>query len=114
MEFVFGTRFASCTRGTIGAYARIVSCIAINLPSDIDVWKNHSFLNDLDRILSPSYDVSDGNLSRLFYLLYFLTNMVDDVVRARLRTMGIQEHFFRLELDTGSESYCFSRALSFH
>ncbi|KIJ56356.1 hypothetical protein M422DRAFT_219501 [Sphaerobolus stellatus SS14] len=43
------------------------------------------FLNDLDRILSLSYDVSD-----------------DDVVRARLRTMGVQEHNFRLEFDSSS------------
>ena len=38
-----------------------------------------SFLNDLDRIATRDYVVSD-----------------DDIVRARLRTVGIQEH--RLEV----------------
>lgn len=34
-----------------------------------------SFLNDIDRIASRDYEPSD-----------------DDVVRARLRTLGVQEH----------------------
>lgn len=36
---------------------------------------SHSFLNDLDRIASWEYSVTD-----------------DDIVRARLRTVGIQEY----------------------
>ena len=36
---------------------------------------SHSFLNDLDRIASWDYSVTD-----------------DDIVRARLRTVGIQEY----------------------
>ena len=43
---------------------------------DIDT----SFLNDLDRIATQNYTPSD-----------------DDVVRARLRTVGVQEHQFIFE-----------------
>lgn len=39
-----------------------------------------SFLNDVDRIATKSYKPSD-----------------DDVVRARLRTLGVQEHHFTFE-----------------
>lgn len=39
-----------------------------------------SFLNDIERIASSDYEPSD-----------------DDVVRARLRTVGIQEHKFVVE-----------------
>lgn len=46
------------------------------------------FLPDVERIASPGYEPSD-----------------DDVIRARLRTMGVQEHRFTFErgLDTGRE-----------
>ena len=43
----------------------------------------HSFLNDLERIASRDYVVSDN-----------------DIVRARLRTVGIQEH--RLKFPSSS------------
>lgn len=46
----------------------LVSVIASNLVS---------FLNDVDRVVARDYEPSD-----------------DDVVRARLRTMGIQEYSF--------------------
>lgn len=39
-----------------------------------------SFLNDLDRIIQPDYQPSDS-----------------DIVRARLRTTGVQEHHFQLD-----------------
>lgn len=41
---------------------------------------NNSFLNDLDRILHPDYQPSDS-----------------DIVRARLRTTGVQEYHFTLD-----------------
>ena len=40
----------------------------------------HSFLNDVKRVAARDYQPSD-----------------DDVVRARLRTMGVQEHRFIFE-----------------
>ena len=40
----------------------------------------HSFLNDIDRIATVNYTPSD-----------------DDVIRARLRTLGVQEHQFVFE-----------------
>ena len=40
----------------------------------------HSFLEDVDRIATKNYRPSD-----------------DDVVRARLRTLGVQEHRFVFE-----------------
>lgn len=39
-----------------------------------------SFLNDIERIASSGYEPSD-----------------DDIVRARLRTVGVQEHKFVIE-----------------
>jgi hypothetical protein len=45
-----------------------------------------SFLNDLDRIATRIYEPSD-----------------DDVVRARLRTLGVQEH--RIQFDNGGNSF---------
>lgn len=39
-----------------------------------------SFLNDIERIASSDYEPSD-----------------DDVIRARLRTVGVQEHNFIME-----------------
>ncbi|KAI6147830.1 guanine nucleotide binding protein, alpha subunit [Pisolithus tinctorius] len=44
------------------------------------------FLDDVDRIASPDYEPAD-----------------DDIVRARLRTVGVQEHRFNMELDRGRE-----------
>ena len=46
----------------------------------------HSFLNDIDRIATKNYRPSD-----------------DDVVRARLRTLGVQEHRFVFE--EGAHTY---------
>lgn len=44
------------------------------------------FLNDIDRIVSRDYEPSD-----------------DDVVRARLRSVGVQEHKFTVDADQGRE-----------
>lgn len=44
------------------------------------------FLDDVDRIASPDYEPAD-----------------DDIVRARLRTVGVQEHRFMMEADRGRE-----------
>ena len=52
-----------------------------------------SFLNDLERIAVKNYIPSD-----------------DDVIRARLRTLGVQE--YRFIFDHGLSSYCFSRPRS--
>jgi guanine nucleotide-binding protein alpha-1 subunit len=48
-----------------------------------------SFLDDLDRIATPTYEPSD-----------------DDVLRARLRTLGVQEHSLSLDqtVDEGPSS----------
>lgn len=58
----------------------------------------NSFLDDIDRILSPNYEPSDGILSFLTSFGFeFSTWVPDDIVRARLRTIGIQEHVFKFE-----------------
>ncbi|GLB42578.1 putative G protein alpha subunit [Lyophyllum shimeji] len=48
------------------------------------------FLNDIDRIADPNYVPSDA-----------------DIMRARVRTLGVEEHYFVIEkgLDVGSEVY---------
>lgn len=46
-----------------------------------------SFLNDVERVATTEYEPSD-----------------DDIVRARLRTMGVQEHRFLFERGTSSSS----------
>jgi hypothetical protein len=48
------------------------------------IYDLHSFLSQLGRIASRSYEPSD-----------------DDVIRARLRTLGVQEH--KLKIDGGTE-----------
>ena len=65
--------------------AFFVSPISSRLKVDLDpvplsLIPVHSFLNDVDRIAINSYKPSD-----------------DDVVRARLRTLGVQEHKFVFE-----------------
>jgi guanine nucleotide-binding protein subunit alpha len=52
-----------------------------------------SFLDDLDRIATHSYEPSD-----------------DDILRARLRTLGVQEH--RLHLDDANSDFVTKRAYS--
>lgn len=59
-------------------------------------------MNDLDRILSSGYEPSDGTRLLFLILLCVLYSqlMAEDVMRARLRTMGVQEHRFRFETGT--------------
>ena len=52
-------------------------------PDSVICLPTHSFLNDVDRIATKNYRPSD-----------------DDVVRARLRTLGVQEHHFVFEEGT--------------
>jgi len=75
----------------------------------VEVGFSCSFMNDLDRILVDGYVPSD---SKRFFPAWltlpgvgsdFFSGSVDDVVRARLRTMGIQEHKFVFE--TGEEAH---------
>ena len=56
------------------------------------VLDSFSFLNDAARIAMPNYERSD-----------------DDVVRARLRTLGVEEHRFTMESGAypGSEWYIY-------
>ena len=58
---------------------------------------HHSFLDDLDRIATHSYEPSD-----------------DDILRASLRTLGVREH--RLHVDDASSDFVTKRAyrLSLH
>ena len=58
-----------------------------------------SFLNDTARIATASYDPTDGKLLSLNKpLLTVLTRVTpDDIVRARLRTLGVEEHRFTME-----------------
>lgn len=44
-----------------------------------------SFLDDLDRVAARSYEPTD-----------------DDIVRARLRTLGVQEHKIRFDQGSGN------------
>ena len=58
--------------------ARIVSFVLHPLRPTRDRFS--SFLDDIDRITAPEYAPSD-----------------QDIVRARLRTTGVQEHHFKLD-----------------
>lgn len=53
-----------------------------------------SFLNDVDRIVARDYEPSD-----------------DDVVRARLRTMGVQEYHFSYTTNGTVRSDCLAPTL---
>ena len=67
-----------------------------------------SYLNDLERITSLKYVPTDGELDdKVFDFHNVLTNisyLVDDVLKARLKTVGACEYKFHLEATAGTES----------
>jgi hypothetical protein len=54
-----------------------------------------SFLNDIERIASRNYEPSD-----------------DDVIRARLRTLGVQEYKIQITPDNASQSILLGTSIS--
>ncbi|GJJ13078.1 hypothetical protein Clacol_007328 [Clathrus columnatus] len=60
------------------------------------------FLPHADRIASPAYEPSDGIIPAFVVVIKLIAH---DVIRARLRTMGVQEHRFTFErgIDAGRE-----------
>jgi hypothetical protein len=54
----------------------------------------NSFLNDIERIAARDYEPSDN-----------------DVIRARLRTLGVQEYSFWVEQGTSPVSFCLEQRL---
>ena len=54
-------------------------------------------MNKLETITDPAYVPTDG-LSCLYPLpCVRLTDCLDDILRARIKTMGVSEHRFRLK-----------------
>lgn len=67
-----------CCTGEGRGWRRPLDCEFSYLVVGLELSKPHvSFLNDVDRIARRNYEPTD-----------------DDVLRARLRTTGVQEHWF--------------------
>lgn len=69
-----------------------------------------SYLNDLERMTSLKYVPTDGEYddkvldSHKPSHGYFISHPIDDVLKARLKTVGVCEYKFHLEASAGSES----------
>ena len=67
----------------------------------------YSYLNDHERVTSLHYLPSDGNFSHSRFLFTLgpeidpLPSHTDDVLKARLKTVGVSEYKFQME--AGSE-----------
>lgn len=64
-----------------------------------------SFLDQADRIARLSYTPTTGCDSFVFWFL-LLIDYTEDILRARLRTLGVEEH--RLTMETGKLLWQFS------
>lgn len=65
-----------------------------------------SFLNDLERVTSTRYMPNDGNkyCATLVNQLSDISQWIDDVLKARLKTVGVSEYRFEMEAAAGRES----------
>lgn len=69
-----------------------------------------SYLNDLERMTSLKYVPTDGELNDKVWDShetshgYRISHSIDDVLKARLKTVGVCEYKFHLEASAGSES----------
>lgn len=65
-----------------------------------------SFLDNLGRIAVPDFAPTDG--THPFSFLHALSHcVIEDILRARLKTLGVTEHRFTIK---SSESYTLSNA----
>lgn len=66
-----------------------------------------SFLDDTSRITAPDYEPTDSQCCSVFIPRFIkrVWNCTADIVRARLRTMGVDEHWFVIE--EGSSAFSF-------
>ena len=53
-----------------------------------------SFLDNLERIAVPDYEPTDGTCTVRCFSLQFSFVSADDILRARLKTLGATEHRF--------------------
>jgi guanine nucleotide-binding protein subunit alpha len=65
---------------------------------------HRSFLNDLDRVTSLKYLPSDGTFQTTSTRNHVYDYNSDDVLKARLKTVGVTEHRFEMETAAGRES----------
>jgi hypothetical protein len=56
-----------------------------------------SFLNDTARVADPTYEPTDGQFCYAYPYYEFNNFSKADIVRARVRTYGVEEHKFILE-----------------
>lgn len=56
-----------------------------------------SFLDALDRVTSIHYSPTDGKLSGFWIALINRDLNKDDILRARLKTLGVSEHRFTMK-----------------
>jgi len=69
----------------------------------VDILIRGSFLNDTARITDPKYEPTNCALfCAAVPPLRLITHLIADIIRARVRTMGMEEHRFVLE----SGTYC--------
>lgn len=60
-----------------------------------------SFMDDLARIARTDYAPTDRMFFNSIRLISFLKKYLDDIIRARIRTMGIEEYRFGMENSNG-------------
>lgn len=64
-----------------------------------------SFLNDLERVTSLRYMPNDGmSYCLLESFILDLIRCADDVLKARLKTVGVCEYKFEMEVSAGRDS----------
>ena len=63
-----------------------------------------SFLNDLDRVTALDYTPNDGKYSSVYHEKELSLLLIDDVLRARLKTVGVSEYRCEMEAVAGRES----------
>jgi hypothetical protein len=69
-----------------------------------------SFLDSLDRVTSLKYVPSDGKSSRLVTEGSLMAT-IDDILRARLKTLGVSEHRFKFK---AGKATCYNISTSSH
>lgn len=62
-----------------------------------------SYLDDIDRVTSPRYTPNEGT-PQTFHADAIMNMILDDVLKARLKTVGVCEYSFELEVAAGAES----------
>ena len=63
-----------------------------------------SFLDDAARVAQTNYEPTSGNMIKPITLGTCLLNYCsDDILRARVQTLGVEEHYLQMEATTNGQ-----------